>query len=175
MIRSDFVSRTAAALVLAVCLLALAPLRPGFAQSAPIEDLAAFPRTKLEIHSRTQPPSVQSFDVWIANTPARQEQGLMYVRDLPAGQGMIFPEQPPRVMNMWMKNCYISMDMVFISPQGRISKIIARAKPMSEDTLSSDTPVGAVLEIGAGEAARLQLRVGDRVSWSEGQMRAPAA
>ena len=136
------------------------------AQSAPIEDLAHFPRTKVEVHSTGKSAETHTFDMWVANTPARSEQGLMFVTEIPVGRGMIFPVDPPHVMTMWMKNCPSSMDMVFVSTKGRISKIIARAKPQSEDTLSSDNVVGAVLEIGPGEAERLHLQVGDAVSWS---------
>jgi hypothetical protein len=142
-----------------------APL-PVAAQSAPIENLANFPRTQVVIRSAAKRAGTQRFEMWVANTPARQEQGLMFVTEIPVGKGMLFPEEPPRLMNMWMKNCPSSMDMVFVSTEGRISKIIARAKPQSEDTLSSDNVVGAVLEIGPGEAERLHLQVGDAVSWS---------
>jgi len=130
-------------------------------------DLASFPRTSLEIaHRDAQHVSHRySFQVWIADTPARAEQGLMFVSDLPANLGMIFPLDPPRVETMWMKNTYIELDMLFIQPGGRVSKVIERAEPMSLRTLSSDTPVAAVLELKGGQAAKLGLRVGDTVTW----------
>jgi uncharacterized protein len=136
------------------------------AQSGPIESLTHFPRTPLDIvahghHNR--------FEVWIADTPARQEQGLMFVRDLPADQGMIFPQPAPQVANFWMKNTYIPLDMVFVGADGRIAKIIANAHPFSLDVLSSDVPVIAVLEIRGGEARDLAISVGDRVSWKAHQ------
>jgi uncharacterized protein len=55
--------------------------------------------------------------------------------------------------------------MVFVSAAGRISKIIPRAHPLSETTLSSGEPVALVLEIGGGEAERLGLSVGDHLAW----------
>ena len=132
------------------------------AQSAPIESLTRFPRTTLEIVARG---NRDRFQIWIADTPARQEQGLMFVRDLPRDQGMIFPQGSPDVAHFWMKNTYIPLDMVFIGADGRIAKIIANAHPFSLDVLSSDVPVAAVLEIHGGEAQALGLRVGDPVSW----------
>lgn len=134
-------------------------------QSAPLEDLAAFPKAQLTIQHSGPPAATHTFDVWVANSPERQEQGLMFVRDLPQGRGMIFPENPPRTMNMWMKNTYVELDMVFVSAAGRISKIIPHAHPLSETTLSSDAPVAIVLEIGGGEAERLGLSVGDHLAW----------
>ena len=133
------------------------------AQSAPIESLTHFPRTTLEIVAHGHR---NRFQVWIADTPPRQEQGLMFVRDLPADQGMLFPQPSPQVANFWMKNTYIPLDMVFIGADGRIAKIIANAHPFSLDVLSSDVPVIAVLEIRGGEARELELNVGDRVSWN---------
>jgi hypothetical protein len=78
---------------------------------------------------------------------------------------MVFPVEPPRVENMWMKNTYIELDMLFIDERGRITKIIPRAAPLSLQTLSSDTPVAAVLELKGGEAAKLGLQNGDSVTW----------
>lgn len=150
---------------LALGLLLGGALGTCLAQSAPIESLTHFPRTTLDIladgnHNR--------FNIWIADTPPRQEQGLMFVRDLPMHQGMLFPQSSPQVAHFWMKNTFIPLDMVFIGEDGRIAKIIANAHPFSLDVLSSDVPVIAVLEIRGGEAQLLGMRVGDKVSWKRG-------
>ena len=89
----------------------------------------------------------------------------MFVRDLPADEGMLFPESAPQVAYFWMKNTYIPLDMVFVGEDHRIEKIIARAKPFSLALLSSDQPVIAVIELKGGDAEALGIRVGDRVSW----------
>ncbi|MGA7538577.1 MAG: DUF192 domain-containing protein [Steroidobacteraceae bacterium] len=151
------------------------------AQSMPIEDLSHFPRTTLTIVTRER---ADRFRVWIADTPARQEQGLMFVRDLPASEGMLFPQGVPtrsesspllvhggkevlvpQVAHFWMKNTYIPLDMVFVAQDGRVAKIIANARPFSLDVLSSDVPVIAVLELKGGDTEALGIRVGDTVSW----------
>ncbi len=132
------------------------------AQSAPIESLTHFPRTTLDIVAQGHQ---DRFKVWIADTTVRQEQGLMFVRNLPPGEGMLFPQAGPQVAHFWMKNTFIPLDMVFVGENGRIAKIIAKAKPSSLSALSSDVPVIAVLEIRGGEAKRLGIAVGDRVSW----------
>ncbi len=132
-------------------------------------DLASFPRTTLQIthHGDDRAVRSYSFQVWVADTPERAEQGLMFVSDLPESMGMVFPVHPPRVENMWMKNTYIELDMLFIDERGRITKIIERAAPLSLQTLSSDTPVAAVLELKGGEAGKLGLRDGDLVTWTK--------
>ena len=137
----------------------------ALAQSGPLEDLAKFPRTSLEIlHGKSKKDS-RHFDVWIANNPGRQEQGLMFVRELQPGQGMLFPQAKPRKMNMWMKDVFVELDIVFVGEKGAIDKIIEHAKPLDLTTLISDKPVTLVLEIKGGEASSQGLKVGDRVNW----------
>jgi len=138
---------------------------PALADPPPM-DLDTYPRATLEIVQHAGDSARRfSFDVWVADTPARSEQGLMYVRDLPAGRGMVFPFTPPRVVSFWMKNTYIELDMLFIDSGGHVVKIIERAPPLRLDLLGSDQPVGAVLELRGGEAGVLGLKVGDQVSW----------
>ena len=154
-------ARMTAGLLLAIALL-LAAGRTSRAQSMQIESLAHFPRTTLTIKTHGH---VDRFEIWIADTAQRQEQGLMFVRDLPVSEGMLFPQASPQVAHFWMKNTYIPLDMVFVGEDGRVAKVIANAKPFSLDILSSDVPVIAVLEIRGGEAAQLGIGVGDQVSW----------
>jgi uncharacterized protein len=130
-------------------------------------DLATYPRTTLEItHQGGGHAVTHSFQIWVADTPERAAQGLMFVSDLPETMGMVFPVEPPHVENMWMKNTYIELDMLFIDAHGRVTKIIQRAAPLSLQTLSSDTPVAAVLELKGGQAAKLGLHAGDSVRWN---------
>jgi uncharacterized membrane protein (UPF0127 family) len=130
----------------------------------PVLDLATFAQSTVDIG---KPHHSQHFDVWIADTPARQTQGLMFVRDLPAGRGMLFLEHEARPMAFWMKNTYIELDMLFIGADHRIVKIFARAPPLSLDNINSDAPVIAVLEIKGGEAERRGIHAGDLVSWPQ--------
>jgi uncharacterized protein len=137
----------------------------ALAQSGPLEDLAQFPRTSVEILHGKSKKDPRRFDVWIANNPGRQEQGLMFVRELQPGQGMLFPLAKPRKMNMWMKDVFVELDIVFVGEKGAIDKIVEHAKPLDLATVMSDKPVTLVLEIKGGEAANQGLKVGDRVNW----------
>ncbi len=106
---------------------------------------------------------VQKINVRFALTPAEQQQGLMYISQLPAGHGMIFPMRPPRVAHFWMRNTLVPLDMIFIAPGGVIVKIATRHDTQSDKTTRSDQPVSAVLEIPAGQAAKWGIGVGDIV------------
>ncbi len=102
-------------------------------------------------------------DVEIAETPQEKSLGLMYRTSLAENRGMLFPHNPPQEAAMWMRNTYISLDMVFVRADGVIHRIETRTEPMSEKIISSDGPVSAVLELAAGVADKLGLKAGDRV------------
>jgi uncharacterized protein len=135
----------------------------GIGASAPvraIESLQQFPTSVLTIQTHR---GAEWFTVWIADTPERSEQGLMFLQWLPSDQGMLFPQDAPRVMHMWMKNTLIPLDMLFIDAKGRVIAIHERATPRSEDIISSPAAVKAVLELAGGQCAALGIRVGDQV------------
>jgi uncharacterized membrane protein (UPF0127 family) len=148
------------AAVLAAMFLAAAGV--AVAQSQPLADLDSFPRGKLEI--RVGKAQTLTYKIWLADTPQRQAQGLMFVRSLPALRGMLFVHESPKPIGMWMKNTFIPLDMVFIDAHGRIQQIVERTTPHSLETIRSDQPALAVLEIGGGEAQRLGLKPGQQVS-----------
>jgi uncharacterized protein len=150
--------------VCAAILLGFGVTSSSIGETGAILDLATFTQSSVEVGSASRP---QHFNVWIADTGARQTQGLMFVRDLPAGRGMLFVEAEARPIAFWMKNTYIELDMLFVGADHRIVKIAARAPPLSLATISSGAPVIAVLEIKGGEAARRGIRIGDPVSWPQ--------
>jgi uncharacterized membrane protein (UPF0127 family) len=137
----------------ALCLLWLPPARA-------YENLEQFPNSVLTIHTHK---GTEWFSVWVADTPQRSEQGLMYIKWLPSDRGMLFPQDAPRVMSMWMKNTLIPLDMLFIDATGRIVYLRERATPESEAIISTPIAVKAVLELAGGECSALGIRVGDRV------------
>jgi len=116
---------------------------------------------RLEIVTRN---GVHVFDVEIAVTPEERSKGLMFRRELPHGQGMLFDFNGEGPVAMWMRNTYVSLDMFFIRADGRIARIAENAEPLSEATIASGVPVKAVLEVVAGTAKRLGIAPGDRVA-----------
>jgi uncharacterized membrane protein (UPF0127 family) len=122
--------------------------------------LRDFPRGTVDIeraHGR------DNLHVWIADTYARQLQGLMWIRELPADHAMLFPVDPPGRFTLWMKNTYVSLDMLFFDRQGRITHIHERATPLSEDIIDPGIEVAGVIEMLGGEVARRGIKLGDRV------------
>ena len=103
------------------------------------------------------------FRVRLAVSPEDRRRGLMRVTELPDDAGMLFDFGVESMVGMWMKNTPLSLDMVFITGDGRISSIAGETTPYSRRAIVSREPVLAVLEIGGGIASRLEIEAGDRV------------
>ncbi len=123
--------------------------------------LAAAELEPLEIASKN---GVHPFAVEMAVTPEEQSKGLMFRKELPEGQGMLFDFRRDQEATFWMKNTYVPLDMIFIRADGRIHRIAANTTPLSEALVSSGGPVRAVLEVVAGTAKKLGIAPGDRVA-----------
>jgi hypothetical protein len=103
------------------------------------------------------------FGVEIADTDGSRAKGLMFRRALPGDRGMLFLYDRAQPIGMWMRNTFISLDMIFLTADGRVHKIARATEPFSEKVIRSDGPVSAVLEVKAGTAGRLGIKAGDRV------------
>lgn len=128
-------------------------------QSAELEPLSAFPQSLLAI--RTAAGKVINFKIWIADTPAREEQGMMFVREMDEHTGMLFLFPENRRVSMWMKNTYVSLDLLFVDGTGKIDYIAASATPKSEAIIGPPTPEYAVLELKGGACDRFGIKPGD--------------
>jgi uncharacterized membrane protein (UPF0127 family) len=106
---------------------------------------------------------VQVFSVEIATTEQEKQTGLMYRKELADGKGMLFDFNPEQEVSMWMKNTYVSLDMIFIRADGRILRVAENTEPLSTKIVSSRGPARAVLEVVAGTAQKYGIRAGDRV------------
>ena len=99
----------------------------------------------------------------IADTALNQQRGLMFRRSLGPREGMLFLYERAEAVRMWMKNTFISLDMVFIQADGTVHRIERHTEPFSERIISSEAPVLGVLEINAGLSDTLGLRPGDKI------------
>ena len=115
----------------------------------------------LEIASKT---GVHTFAVEVADNDAERAKGLMYRRELPEGQGMLFDFHREQQVSFWMQNTYIPLDMVFIRGDGRILRIAENTEPLSTRLIPSGGPVRAVLEVIGGTTRKLGIAPGDRVA-----------
>lgn len=128
------------------------PLNPAKAQS--------LPQTPLVIESDG---SRHQFTVELADTPDEHAIGLMHRNFLAPDRGMLFDYKMPHRPRFWMRNTFISLDMLFVRGNGEIAYIAENTVPHSERTVGPRQRVQAVLEVPAGTVARLGIKTGDIV------------
>ena len=142
-------------------LLMLLSANAALPEAAAPEPLTAFPQSLLAIKSAAG--KVVNFKIWTADTEQREQQGLMFIRDMDEHAGMLFMFPQNQRVSMWMKNTYISLDLLFLNARGKIDYIAAGATPLSEAIIGPPTPEYAVLELKGGACERLGIKVGDVV------------
>ena len=103
------------------------------------------------------------FTVEVAATEAERARGLMFRRALPATGGMLFDFGREQPIAMWMRNTYLSLDMLFVDAAGRVVDVLRDTVPLSETLLMPRAPARYVVEVAAGQAALRGLSAGDRL------------
>jgi len=101
--------------------------------------------------------------VEVADTDAKRERGLMFRKELPEGRGMLFLFDEEGEHAFWMKDTLIPLDLIFVDSSGRVTGIIARARPLTLEPRSGG-PSRMVLEVPGGWAAAHGVRAGDRMT-----------
>jgi uncharacterized protein len=107
----------------------------------------------------------QLFDLEVAQKPRQQELGLMHRTFMPPNRGMLFPFKPARVTKFWMKNCLMSLDIIFVR-QGKIVAIAPNVPPCKQDPCpiyGPDELVDQVIEVKNGRTQEIGLKVGSKV------------
>lgn len=111
----------------------------------------------------------------LADTPAAHARGLMHVRELAADDGMLFVFARPERRAFWMKNTFVSLDMVFVGADCRVVGIVANAVPHDEAERGVPAESQYVVELAGGSAARLALAAGDTVRFVAAGRQCPPA
>ena len=104
-----------------------------------------------------------AFSVKLAITPSQHAVGLMFSPPLPIKSGMLFVFEDMKPRSFWMKNTPIPLDMLFFDDSGRLVALISNAKPNTLTLRDSRVAARYVLEIGGGEASRLEIKIGSRL------------
>ena len=129
----------------------------GAAQACPYADLKRGTATFETAKGRF------TYKVELALSTDQQACGLMFREKMAADAGMAFPMVPPRRTGFWMENTILPLDIIYVSPQGRVLNV-RRGQPYSRAVLESAGVTGEVIELNAGEADRIGLKPGDRVT-----------
>ena len=106
----------------------------------------------------------------VASTTEEQALGLMFRKDFDANRAMFFYCSTEGFRTVWMKNCRVSLDVVWLDRNGTVVEIAEHCPPCL--SVSGDCPTygGAeisrhVVEFLAGTVKRISLKKGDRMGW----------
>jgi uncharacterized membrane protein (UPF0127 family) len=102
----------------------------------------------------------------IADTPEKQSKGLMFRQKIKDDYGMLFIFSEEDYRSFWMKNTYITLDMIFLNGEQQIVDMFLSVPPCCGDpcpSYISKLPAKYVLEINGGLAKKLKLKIGDKI------------
>lgn len=116
----------------------------------------------------------QAFLAEVASTDAERAKGLMYRQSLAKDRCMIFVYAEDGLHSIWMKNCLIALDVVWVAADGAVVEIAEQVPPVSPMFRGSDADLPNYggratsrhfVEFAAGTVRRLGLKKGDRLGW----------
>jgi uncharacterized protein len=107
---------------------------------------------------------IAKYVVAVANNKEKVSYGLMNLPKLDNEKGMLFLFKKDAIINMWMKNTMIPLDMIFIN-NDKIVSIYSGAKPYDLSVISSVFEVDKVLEVNAGQVNRNGIKTGHIISF----------
>lgn len=110
--------------------------------------------------ARTQlTAGMHRLEVQLAQTPEQRQIGLMWRKDMPIHEGMLFVFEQAATQCFWMRNTLIPLTAAFIDDEGIIINL-ADMKPQTEDSHCSSQPVRFVLEMNKGWFDQRQIKPG---------------
>jgi uncharacterized membrane protein (UPF0127 family) len=139
--------------VTALLSLALLCCSSSHAQGTPQLDL---PRVKLTA-------GMYLVDTQVAATPEQRSTGLMFRRQMPQSEGMLFVFEQASEQCFWMKNTLIPLTAAFVADDGTIVNLADMA-PQTTDSHCSAKPVRFVLEMNQGWFSKKSIKAGFKLS-----------
>ena len=101
-------------------------------------------------------------DVQLALTPEQRQIGLMWRKEMPQHEGMLFVFEQPATQCFWMRNTLLPLTAAFVDDDGTIVNL-ADMKPQNDDSHCSLKPVRFVLEMNQGWFAKRNIKAGYRL------------
>ena len=114
------------------------------------------PRVKLSA-------GMHQIDAQVAASPEQRMTGLMWRKDMPLHEGMLFVFEQPSQQCFWMKNTLLPLSTAFVADDGTIVNIADMA-PQTENSHCSVKPVRYVLEMNQGWFAKKGLKAGTKLA-----------
>ena len=108
---------------------------------------------------------IHRIDAQVAASERERAIGLMFRKEMPQQEGMIFVFEVPAVQCFWMRNTLLPLTAAFVADDGTIVNL-ADMKPMTEDSHCSTRPVRYVLEMNQGWFAKRGIKAGSKLGGS---------
>ena len=149
---------------------ALASLGILCAASLSSAQLAGGGAPQLDLPRTELTAGMHRIDAQVAATPEQRQVGLMYRKEMPMHEGMLFAFEQAAVQCFWMKNTLLPLTAAFLADDGRIVNLVDM-QPLQEKSPCSAEPVRYVLEMNQGWFGARRLKAGARLSGSPFQRR----
>ena len=125
------------------------------------EDLKLFPVEFVQPDGSKSP----TFRLKVANTEELRSKGLMFVKEMKPQHGMLFVFPTTKLQSFWMKNTFVSLDMMFIDEKLEVVGLLKNVPILNSTPRKVDQPSRYVIELNAGSADRYGIREGSRVEF----------
>lgn len=123
---------------------------------------AADGQPQLNLPRVTLQAGMHRIDAQLAQTSDQRQIGLMFRKEMPRHEGMLFVFEQASQQCFWMRNTKIALTAAFVAEDGTLVNL-ADMKPMTDDAHCSKLPVRFVLEMNQGWFASKNLKAGDKL------------
>jgi len=113
-----------------------------------------------------QRDTLATLDIEVVQQPDELQFGMMYRMRVPDNTGMLFLMPREEMQSFWMRNTYVSLDILYINGDKRIVSIVEKAKPLSDESLPSKGPALYVLEVAGDYCAQHGIQAGHYVHFA---------
>ncbi|WP_298741099.1 DUF192 domain-containing protein [uncultured Chitinophaga sp.] len=117
--------------------------------------------------SKASNDTIRKIDIELAETDDERAKGLMDRRSMSDDQGMLFIFPTAEEQSFWMKNTYISLDIIYVGENKEIVSVRKYATPLSEESLPSFKKAMYVVEVNAGFCDKYHVAYGDKIAFTK--------
>ena len=137
-----------------------------FKKDKPLDEYTFTKEGELTFYTKDNKPVV-TIDLEIADTDFDRQLGLMKRKSMEENQGMLFIFPDEEMKSFWMRNTFISLDMIFVNRQREIVTIHKNTRVLSDQSYPSSKPAIYVVEVVAGFTNKFNIKEGDKISWMD--------
>lgn len=120
---------------------------------------------ELSFYSKNNDQEIKTIDIEIVEEDYERERGLMFRYQMSDNVGMLFIMEQEELQSFWMRNTYISLDIIYLNTNLEIVKIQKYTQPLSDDPIPSFKKSKYVVEVVAGFCDENTIEEGDYVKY----------